>query len=119
METNKRKQIYNKYNGRCAYCGDKIDYKDMQVDHIKPKYLGGTDDIENLMPSCRACNFYKSTFSLEDFRKRLMTIPKRLEKNLIYRLSKKYGFVKQFDYGVWFWFERVEYEKSHPEEDWA
>lgn len=29
-----RKQVYEKYNGHCAYCGCKLDYKDMQVDHV-------------------------------------------------------------------------------------
>ena len=49
MNKKQREQIYKKYNGRCAYCGEKIEYKDMQVDHIKPKYLGGKDVTENSM----------------------------------------------------------------------
>ena len=32
-----RHAVYAKYNGHCAYCGCEIDYKDMQIDHIKPK----------------------------------------------------------------------------------
>lgn len=31
---NIRKQVYEKYNGHCAYCGCKLDYKDMQVDTL-------------------------------------------------------------------------------------
>lgn len=31
-----RKAVYAKYNGHCAYCGRKIEYKDMQVDHLIP-----------------------------------------------------------------------------------
>ena len=34
-----REIVYNKYNGHCAYCGCEIEMKDMQVDHIVPKYL--------------------------------------------------------------------------------
>ena len=70
--------MYEKCNHRCAYCGCELDYKDMQVDHVEPLHRYETayaigeadflDEIENLMPSCRQCNFYKSTFSLEDFR---------------------------------------------------
>ena len=34
-----RQQVYDKYNGRCAYCGCKLEYKDMQVDHIESVYM--------------------------------------------------------------------------------
>lgn len=29
-----REEVYSKYNGHCAYCGCRLEYKDMQVDHI-------------------------------------------------------------------------------------
>ena len=67
-----RYAVYNKYNGHCAYCGKKIEIKDMQVDHFKPKRSwngdDGADDLSNLMPSCRRCNHYKRANSLELFR---------------------------------------------------
>lgn len=83
MNKNIRYAVYAKYNGHCAYCGCEIDYKDMQVDHIKPKcrnnettaerHLGGVgeDSIENFNPSCRMCNFYKGMYTIEQFRRRL------------------------------------------------
>ena len=37
MTKDKRLKVYNKFDGRCAYCGQKIEYKDMQVDHIFAK----------------------------------------------------------------------------------
>lgn len=30
-----RELVYKKYGGHCAYCGCKLEYKDMQVDHIE------------------------------------------------------------------------------------
>ena len=54
-----RLQVFNKYGGYCAYCGKKIEYKDMQVDHMVPLRLGGADDVKNYMPACRSCNHYK------------------------------------------------------------
>lgn len=76
METVKRKsipkkvrlEVYNMYNGHCAYCGCEIEYKELQVDHIHLFYLDGKDIKENYRPSYRMCNFYKSTFSIEGFR---------------------------------------------------
>lgn len=36
IDKQKREAVYAKYDGHCAYCGEKIAYKDMQVDHFKP-----------------------------------------------------------------------------------
>ena len=30
-----RLELYEKYNNKCAYCGCDLEYKDMQVDHVK------------------------------------------------------------------------------------
>lgn len=76
----KRKIIYEKFNGRCAYCGKKIEYKDMQVDHLMPLRLGGDDNIKNLMPTCRSCNHYKRANTLDGWRKMIEEIPFKLKK---------------------------------------
>ena len=91
--------IWKKYDCKCAYCGEDLEYKKMQVDHIEAKSLGGKDAIENYNPSCRQCNFYKGTFSLDEFKKRLATINKRIQKPFIVRLAMKYGLIsfKPFD----------------------
>lgn len=39
-----REIVYNKYNGHCAYCGRKIDIKDMQIDHFVPILRGVSDE---------------------------------------------------------------------------
>lgn len=68
-----REAVYEKCNHRCAYCGCEIEYKDMQVDHVKSVYVNSeindnmtleeANAFENLLPACRQCNFYKSTFT--------------------------------------------------------
>lgn len=79
--------------------------------HQKSEYptLPGQEinSIENYMPACRACNFYKSTMSVEKFRKQLETLPERLEKVFIYRLAEKYGIVKENCGKVKFYFENI------------
>lgn len=116
-----RQKVYEKYNGHCAYCGCELEYKDMQVDHIVPVYdietrvfnknlsLDGSDDpIDNYMPSCRACNFYKGTFTLEKFRENISTILYRnLKKNFNYKLLLKYGLIKEDIHEVKFYFEQL------------
>lgn len=78
-----RLKVYDKYNGHCAYCGCKLELKDMQVDHIESVYwYNGANNIENYNPACRMCNFYKSTMPIEDFRGQLGELTSRLEKTL-------------------------------------
>lgn len=40
----------------------------MQVDHIVPVEFGGTNDLDNLNPSCHSCNYAKGCFDLERYR---------------------------------------------------
>lgn len=115
-----RIELYNKYNHKCAYCGCKLEYRDMQVDHIKSVYAN-TDyqqnmteaemyDIKNLLPACRQCNFYKSTMPLEDFRKRLTsTMMNNLRKEFTYKLALKYGLIKECIYPIQFYFEILDF----------
>ena len=108
-----RQQVYEKYNGHCAYCGCELEYKDMQVDHIDSLYWhNGEDNIDNYNPSCRMCNFYKSTYTIEKFRENLQTLYKRLEKNFIYRLAKKYGIVTEKTGKIEFYFEKFCKDKN-------
>jgi len=121
-----RQKVHKKYNGHCAYCGCEIEYKDMQVDHIVSVFANEcyemgdkkpisdilTDDelnsIENYMPACRQCNFYKSTFDLETFRERLSTtLYENLKNNFNYKLLIKYGLIKENIKPVVFYFEKT------------
>ena len=114
-----REKVYLKYNGHCAYCGCALEYKDMQVDHIKSVYVHNEylkdmtteelNDIENLMPACRSCNFYKAEDDIETFRKRLeTTLVRNLQKPFDYRLALKYGMIEEKFEPVKFYFEECE-----------
>lgn len=43
ISKSKREEVYQKYNGHCAYCGREIAYKDMQVDHFLPLRAWGIE----------------------------------------------------------------------------
>lgn len=112
-----RLEVYEKYNHHCAYCGCEIAFADMQVDHLNPVYTN-TDihktmtneemyDVENLMPACRQCNFYKSTFSIEEFRKRIRsTLWENMKKEFGYKFALKYGLIEEHDIPITFYFEK-------------
>lgn len=104
-----REQVYQMFNGHCAYCGCKLEFKDMQVDHLIPIWSqNGSSELENLMPACRMCNFYKSTFTLDKFRENLETLYERLAKSFIYRLALKYGLIQESQKHIKFYFEELE-----------
>lgn len=107
MKKEIRQQVYNKYNGHCAYCGCELEYKDMQVEHIKPQRVGGTDDIENLIPTCRLCNHYKRGNDLDSFRNWLLGgLIDRIRKIYIVRVAEKYGMVTFHEWNKEFYFEK-------------
>ena len=64
----KRQRIYDKYGGRCAYCGELPHYTKLTLDHIKPQIKGGTWRLENLNPACYDCNKAKDSRTVEEFR---------------------------------------------------
>lgn len=48
-----RREVWRKAESRCQNCDSK---QALQVDHIKPVALGGSDEFENLRLLCRSCN---------------------------------------------------------------
>lgn len=109
-----RLEVHLKYNERCAYCGNELLYKNMQVDHLKPQRRKGSDEIGNLMPACRRCNHYKRALSLKTFRDRMKTIHERIEKDYINKVAIDYGIVtvRQFDGKFYFEKQQIKNEPS-------
>lgn len=121
-----RQAVHAKYKGHCAYCGDEISIKDMQVDHVicqrnyelnlKNKHkipywlkhltLSDLNHIDNLMPACRSCNKFKDIFSLETFREEIEQQINRLrEHKPTFRLAERYRLIKCQPQRVIFYFE--------------
>ena len=100
-----RVQVWEKYNKHCAYCGRELAYKDMQVDHVKSIHLNGDNNIENLMPSCRMCNYYKGAGGIEYLRKELKQVNKRVMKPFLNRLAIQYGMMELKEWNGKFYYE--------------
>jgi hypothetical protein len=49
----------------CVYCGKSPPAVAIEVDHVDPVALGGTDDVGNLVTSCRDCNGGKGARPLD------------------------------------------------------
>lgn len=119
-----RLKVFNKYNGKCSYCGCEILANKFHVDHIEAKFRGttsesleqigrkkGSDSIENLNPSCASCNSSKSTFTLEQWRNEIGLKIKRIERDSsTFRILNRFGLISINDKPVTFYFE--DYEKG-------
>ena len=52
----KKQEIHERFNHKCVYCGELSE----EIDHIVPISRGGTNDDNNLVAACMACNRSKS-----------------------------------------------------------
>lgn len=60
FKKDRRMIVYKRDGKKCRYCGRKLKYGQMEVDHIKPVASHGNDYIFNLACSCKSCNRSKS-----------------------------------------------------------
>lgn len=60
-----REYLLAKWVRQCAYCGKKN--IPLEIEHIVPKSRGGSNCVNNLTLSCRACNQRKGNKTAEEF----------------------------------------------------
>ena len=63
-----RYEVLKRASFRCELCGIPADEKNIEVDHIHPKSLGGADDLSNYQALCYSCNSAKGNKDDTDFR---------------------------------------------------
>jgi hypothetical protein len=61
-----RFEVFKRDSFTCQYCGHKAPDVLLVIDHIQPVSKGGTNDILNLITSCKDCNSGKSNKQLND-----------------------------------------------------
>ena len=109
----KREIIYNKFGGKCAYCGCGLQ-KYWHIDHLLPvvrcphskvEAYPERNNLSNMMPSCPSCNNYKHSFTLDEFRRLISDLKNQLELKTQYRIAKRYGLISEHEIDVLFYFE--------------
>ncbi len=60
-----REYLLEKWGRKCVYCNAKN--IPLQIDHVQPRSLGGSDRISNLTLACSSCNQKKGNLPLEIF----------------------------------------------------
>jgi len=111
-----RETIFQKYGGRCAYCGEELK-KGWHIDHIEPVVrdlkTGKPEKpenhcIENMNPSCPPCNIQKNSYTVEQFRRNIQTFLRSLiHYSTQYKFVRKYGLVEETGIEVEFYFEKL------------
>jgi HNH endonuclease len=63
-EETRRAAVRAAYDGRCGYCTvhESEAGTELEIDHFQPRSLGGSDDPDNLVYCCTACNRLKGDF---------------------------------------------------------
>ena len=120
MKKSDRQLIFDKYGGRCAYCGcglkpgwhvDHMDnvhrYKSMDTGKQEMHYPE-RHCIENMTPSCPSCNIYKGGCDIETFRWKLgNALPALNKRDAQYKFAKRYGLIVETQKHVVFYFETL------------
>jgi 5-methylcytosine-specific restriction endonuclease McrA len=74
----RREAVWNKTGGHCWYCSrylssnafphNRNSLRGFTVDHVQPRARGGSDELDNLVPCCYACNVEKDYMTLDEYR---------------------------------------------------
>ena len=68
MFSKKNKQtIFIRDKGRCYYCNKRLTLKESTLDHKLPVKRNGTNAIENVVTSCKWCNYDKGILTDEEY----------------------------------------------------
>ncbi len=114
LTKHERMKILKKTNGHCAYCGCKITYNEMQIDHVISIFNGGEDVESNMLPACRSCNHCKGSSSLGAFRRKVERMPDVLNRdNVTYKNAVRFGLVIPKPRKVTFYFEKPECDRRN------
>lgn len=71
LDENSKRLIKEKYPN--CLCCDEENKILLEIDHINPRYFGGTNSLDNLQTLCRHCNTVKNTLEI-DFRNHITPI---------------------------------------------
>ncbi len=71
-----RENIYLRDEYSCQYCGVKLSFKELTLDHVIPLSNNGPRNWSNLVSCCRGCNQKKANKTLHEAGMKLRSEPK-------------------------------------------
>jgi len=100
-----RRNLFARDKNRCQYCGKRFVTRELSLDHVVPRSMGGKATWENIVCACVACNTKKGGMTPEQARMTLIKKPIRPEHNPVVHVHlghQRYRSWKQFlDHAYW------------------
>lgn len=72
-----RHNLFERDKNTCQYCGQHLDRRDLNLDHVIPRDKGGSTTWENIVCSCIPCNTRKGNRLPHEAHMRLIRKPER------------------------------------------
>jgi len=70
-----RRNVFQRDNFICQYCGKKVPQADCTIDHVIPRSSGGSNLWTNVVTSCIDCNTTKGNKTIEELGWKLLSKP--------------------------------------------
>lgn len=100
-----RRNIFARDENRCQYCGKKFSTKELSLDHVIPRSLGGKSIWENVVCACVRCNVKKGGRTPDQAHMTLIRRPVKPRRNPLIHVHlghQRYHSWKQFlDNAYW------------------
>jgi 5-methylcytosine-specific restriction endonuclease McrA len=71
----RKKVLFNRDGWKCQYCGTKLGWHNITIDHVMPQSRGGDTTWLNCVTSCRPCNRCKDNKTPEEAGMKLLKRP--------------------------------------------
>ncbi|HLU47773.1 MAG TPA: HNH endonuclease [Planctomycetota bacterium] len=81
-----RRNLYRRDRHRCQYCGKRVTFDEVSVDHVIPRSLGGETSWRNCVVACRRCNERKANRSPQLAGMKLLSHPREPSPDLAFSI---------------------------------
>lgn len=72
----RKKVLFNRDNWSCQYCGKKLHWNTIEIEHIMPTSRGGETSWQNCVAACKPCNKKKANKTPEEAGMKLLSVPR-------------------------------------------
>ena len=71
----RKKVLFNRDGWKCQYCGNKLSWEQVTIDHVMPSSRGGPLSWQNCVTACKPCNKRKANKTPEEAGMKLLQKP--------------------------------------------